>query len=232
MISLPKTPLSFGHIHWQNDVAECAALWKRGVMKYFLFDIGHVLVDFDFQDFLDEIAKQTGRSVEPLCEHDYIMHDAVETGQISDEEWVEYLNEAKGLSWSRDDLIALWSRMFTVNEVGRTLFSDALKAGLPVYALSNIAKLHMDAIENNWSGFFEGADGLFLSYQIGVRKPDAAIYKRALQELGVDGEQCFFIDDRAENIEAARTQGIEALQFIPENHAVIREAVVNFFDLA
>ncbi len=200
-------------------------------MKYFLFDIGHVLVDFDFQDFLNEIARQSSRPLEPLSEQDYVMHDAVETGNISDEEWVEYLNKAKGLSWSRDDLVALWSRMFKVNGTGRALFLDAVEAGIPVYALSNIAKLHMDAIEANWKGYFDGAEGLFLSYEIGVRKPDPEIYEHAVERLGVPAGQCFFIDDRLENVEAARAIGIEAHRFVPDNLDAIRRAVSDLFGL-
>jgi FMN phosphatase YigB (HAD superfamily) len=200
-------------------------------MKYFLFDIGHVLVDFVTVDFLHEVAKGTGRPVEPLSEYDLDKINEVEKGQISDAEFVEYLNESKGLSWTVTDLIAVWSRMFSINEVGRGLFLDALKADVPVYTLSNIARHHIDAIENNWGGFFDGAAGLFLSYQIGVRKPDPFIYSHTLEKLGAKGKQCFFIDDRPENIDAAREAGIHAHQFIPENHAKIRKAAASFFHL-
>lgn len=201
-------------------------------MKYFLFDIGHVLVDFEPEDFLHRVAKETERPVEPLSEDDLEKFNEVEKGQINDAEFVEYLNKSKGLSWTVADLIAVWSRMFRVNETGRGLFLDAVKAGVPVYTLSNIAKYHIDSIESNWGGFFDGAAGLFLSYQIGVRKPDPFIYRYALDELGAKGEQCFFVDDRPENIDAARGAGIQAHQFIPENHAAIQSAAADFFELS
>ena len=201
-------------------------------MKYFLFDIGHVLVDFETEDFLHRVARETGRAVEPLSEYDMEKIDEVEKGEISDAEYVEYLNESKGLSWTVVDLITIWSRMFRVNETGRGLFLNAMKAGVLVYTLSNIAKHHIDAIESNWGGFFDGAAGLFLSYQIGVRKPDPVIYRYVLDELGAKGEQCFFVDDRPENIDAARGAGIQAHQFIPENHAAIQSAAADFFELS
>ena len=200
-------------------------------MKYFLFDIGHVLVNFETEDFLNELAKDTERSVEPLSEYDLGKIKEVESGQISDEEFVEYLNESKGLSWTVDDLIAVWSRMFHINETGRELFLDAAEAGVPVYILSNIARHHIDAIENNWSGFFDAAAGLFLSYQIGARKPDSFIYSYVLEEIAAKGKQCFFVDDRPENIDAAREAGIHAHQFIPENYSKVREAATSFFKL-
>lgn len=197
--------------------------------KYFLFDIGNVLVDFNFQILLEQIAADSGTPVEPPTERDLEMHHAVEEGVISDQAFVDYLNEAKGLSWTVDTLIRVWQKMFTVNQTGRKLFLNSIARGLPVYTLSNIAKHHIDAIECNWPGFFDGATGLFLSYQMGCRKPDPAIYFQVLEKLGAEGRQCLFIDDREDNIEAARAAGIHAHRFISENHANVHDEVLKFF---
>jgi len=197
--------------------------------RYFVFDIGNVLVNFDFKILLQQIAEDSETPVESPTQLDLDMHHAVEEGVISDEAFVDYLNEAKGLSWVVGDLIAVWQRMFTINETGVTLFREAIARGLPVYTLSNIAEHHINAIERNWPGFFDGATGLFLSYEMGVRKPNAKIYRHLLDDLGVDGSQCLFIDDMPQNVEAARAAGIQAYQFIPENHAMIQTAVEAFF---
>ena len=200
--------------------------------KYFIFDIGNVLVDFDFQVLLQQIADDSGTPVEQPTERDLDMHHAVEEGVISDQAFVDYLNEAKGLSWTVDTLIGVWQKMFTVNQTGYGMFREAIARGLPVYTLSNIAEHHIEAIERNWPGFFDGATGLFLSYQVGARKPNAEIYRHMLDDLGVKGEQCLFLDDLAKNVEAARAAGTQAHQFIPENHAAIRKAVEAFFGFA
>ena len=197
--------------------------------KYFIFDIGNVLVNFDFQVLLQQIAADSGTPLEQPTERDLEMHHAVEEGVISDEAFVAYLNEAKGLSWTVDTLIGVWQKMFTVNQTGCGLFREAIARGLPVYTLSNIAEHHIEAIERNWPGFFAGATGLFLSYQVGVRKPHAGIYRHMLENLGVKGEQCLFLDDLARNIEAARSAGIQAHQFIPENYPAIHKAIGEFF---
>ena len=199
-------------------------------MKYFLFDIGHVLVDFDYQIFLDALSEATGKPCEPLTGRDLEMHYAVETGEISDAQWVDYLNQSMGVPWTLEELTQLWSRIFTKQKEGRLLFEDAKRSNVPVYLLSNIAKHHVDAIENNWPGIFEEINGKFFSYQIGVRKPHPDIYRHALNELGVEGNQCFFVDDLPDNIEAARSLGMNAHQFIPENYAVIRNSSREFFD--
>ena len=199
-------------------------------MKYFLFDVGHVLVDFDYQLFLDAVSEATGKPCESLTGRDLEMHYAVETGEISDAQWVDYLNQSMGVPWTLEELTQLWSRIFTKQKEGRLLFEDAKRSNVPVYLLSNIAKHHVDAIENNWPGIFEEINGTFFSYQIGVRKPHPDIYRHALNELGVEGNQCFFVDDLPDNIEAARSLGMNAHQFIPENYAVIQDSSREFFD--
>ncbi len=197
-------------------------------MKTILFDIGNVLVNFDFQELYAIHSAHSGCPLAPFSEQDLERRDAVERGEICDAEWVAYLNETKGLSWSVEDLVEVWSELFTLNETGYGLFRAAIESDANVYTLSNIAKHHIDAIEKNWNGFFDGATGLFLSYQIGIRKPHPGIYRHALEALGVPGADCLFIDDLPENVEAARSAGINAFQFVPENHAAIRQAVADF----
>lgn len=197
-------------------------------MKVLLFDIGNVLVDFAFERLYEIHSRDSGRPRTPFSERDLETRDALERGEISDEQWVSYLNESRGLSWTVNDLVAAWQELFSKNEIGYTLFRKAIASNVRVYTLSNIAKHHIDAIEHNWNGFFDGAGGLLLSYQIGVRKPHIDIYRHALTALGVAGDQCLFIDDLPENIEAARSVGFNAHQFVPENYAAIEVAVDEF----
>ena len=56
-------------------------------------------------------------------------------------------------------------------------------------------------------------DDAILSYQVGVLKPSAAFFERGLQQVGATPDQCFFTDDRQDNVEAARGVGIEAVRF-------------------
>ena len=140
-----------------------------------------------------------------------------------------YLNEAKGLNWTTDSLHEIWQELFSVNETGRGLFDKAASSGVAVYTLSNIAHYHVRAIENNWNGFFDAATGLFMSYEMGVRKPDSRIYEMVLEKLGAPGDQCFFIDDLPENIAAARAAGIQARHFVAETHETVERAAAEFF---
>ncbi|HEY5621140.1 MAG TPA: HAD family phosphatase [Pontiella sp.] len=199
-------------------------------MKVILFDIGNVLVNFEFARLYEIHSRHSGRPVTPFSEADMEVRDAMERGEVSEEEWADYLNRSRGLAWTPADVIRAWRELFTLNEAGYGLFRKAVDSNVRVYTLSNIARHHMDAIEENWNGFFDGATGLFLSYQIGIRKPNPDIYHHALNKLGVPADQCLFIDDLPENIAAARAIGFNALRFIPENHAVIEDALNEFIE--
>lgn len=198
-------------------------------MKVFLFDIGNVLTNFDFPRLLQAYAEDAGQPVGPQTEMDDHMYNEVEKGLLNEEDYVAYLNEAKGLNWTTDNLHQIWQEIFSLNETGNRLFNKAKASDAHVYTLSNIADYHVRAIENNWNGYFEGTTGLFFSYRMGVRKPDPRIYEMALEELGVPGEQCFFIDDLEENVQAARASGIQAHRFIPETYADVEKTAHQFF---
>ncbi|MBM4152904.1 MAG: HAD-IA family hydrolase [Kiritimatiellaceae bacterium] len=189
--------------------------------KQFIFDIGNVLVNFDFNEFLQRVATDSNQPVKPLTLRDLEMHHAVEKGHISDQEFVDYINQTEGLNWTLDELIGVWRKMFTLNETGYGLLRKAIQSGVPVYTLSNIAEHHIQAIVRNFPGLFDGVTRMFLSYQIGSRKPEAEIYSHLLNALRVDGSYSLFLDDLADNVSAARAAGIAAYQFIPENYESI-----------
>ena len=89
-----------------------------------------------------------------------------------------------------------------------TLLSQALgeEADVTVILATNNFRSVQEVLATRYleSGL---VSALVNSALVGVRKPDPSIYRQALDELGAEGAQCFFIDDRPENIEAARDAG-------------------------
>jgi len=65
---------------------------------------------------------------------------------------------------------------------------------------------------NKW-GIDDAFDEIFISAEMGVAKPDAHIYEMVLEKLGVVPEECVFVDDFIENIEAARKLGMISIHF-------------------
>ncbi len=198
--------------------------------KHFIFDLGNVLVNFDIQRLYGAVAEASGRSVEEVSIglQDGEMLVAVETGKITDQEFVDYVNESKGLNWTLEELIEVWAGIFSVNEEGYAIFSGLKEKGYPVYFLSNLAWYNMEAIHRQWPDFFDQSTENFFSYELGFHKPDERIYRAVLERLKAEPADCFFMDDKAENVEAACAMGINARIFSAENIPAIRAAIDEF----
>ena len=199
-------------------------------MKIFLFDIGNVICDFDYETLLKRYEEISGKPVGIHSSFDQEIYNAVEAGEISDQEYVDKVNQAKSINWSVEDLIYAWQNIFSENIYGRALFNHSTKNGTLTYTLSNIAEYHIKAINRSWPNYLDRATGFFMSYKMGVRKPDARIYLDAIDQLEANPNDCFFIDDLEENVLAARDIGIQAYQFIPDNHEYIFNKANEFFD--
>jgi putative hydrolase of the HAD superfamily len=84
--------------------------------------------------------------------------------------------------------------------------------GLLTAILSNMGDDVLASVERKFD-WIHRFDVLVWSCQLGVVKPDPAIYRHMLNELAVQPEETLFIDDRLPNIEAARALGMQAIEF-------------------
>ena len=107
----------------------------------------------------------------------------------------------------------------------RDLVRDLVHRGFQLHAMSNYS---------SWYAMVEQACGLseagvaptFLSYRMGVRKPDPRIYLEAARHLGVQPGACLFVDDRRKNVRGARAVGMPATRFT--SAAALRRLLTRF----
>lgn len=62
-------------------------------------------------------------------------------------------------------------------------------------------------------GWFDAFDRVFVSFELGARKPAKEAYRKVLGELNVDAKECVFVDDNEENVKAAEALGMRAVKF-------------------
>jgi putative hydrolase of the HAD superfamily len=93
-------------------------------------------------------------------------------------------------------------------------------AGIKTGILSNIGDAMEAGIVARFPWIADFTHRTF-SHRLGIAKPDAAIYQHAAEGLGVPTGEILFIDDREENIMAARAAGMHAIQYI--DHADFRQ---------
>lgn len=102
------------------------------------------------------------------------------------------------------------------------LLEEVAAGPVPVWALTNWAAgtFHHARDRFDFLGLF---DRILVSGELGVAKPDPAIYEQLLAEASLPADRVFFTDDKADNVAAARAAGIDAVQF--RSPAELREAL-------
>ncbi|MBU1065317.1 HAD family phosphatase [bacterium] len=200
---------------------------KTGMIRTIFFDLGNVLVTVNKEFAIRELAKLPGISL-PLVRQiaDSQLEMDFEQGLLSIDEYMEKLYRDYGISEqiTVESLIDIWQKPFELMpEVCRLL--PVLKTQVKLVLLSNTNDLHIRAVRKK-TAILDKFDDLVLSYQVKVRKPDEAIYNKALSVAKSCPEECLFIDDLIENVMAARQVGIRSHQYktIQELHVFLEES--------
>ena len=90
---------------------------------------------------------------------------------------------------------------------------DVIEAGWPVYALTNFSAEKFALERQRWP-FLNWFRGVVVSGEVGVVKPDPAIYRHLTSGFGLVAERCLFIDDQPANVAGARAVGMQAVRFV------------------
>lgn len=183
-----------------------------------IFDIGNVLLKFDYLVAARRLMEHNGLSEEPARERIVEAKAALEGGRIDRAEFLRLVRPEFSHSGSDADFIAMWEDIFEENEPMTRVAADLAARGVPTYLLSNISCIHHEFIFRTYPVFSTFRDGVF-SYLAGAMKPDQRIYQITIQQLGVTPERTLFIDDLAPNIAEAEMLGFVGLTYDFRNHA-------------
>lgn len=186
-------------------------------MRAFLFDIGNVLVRLEFSRGLRAAAELSdARTEREVLERIHDVKVPYEDGQMSR---ADFLRQAMALLKFRGteaDFIAAWQGIFSANEPMHALVRQ-LHGKYPLYLLSNTNCLHVDGLVRDFPIFASFTGGTY-SHVVRASKPHAAIYEIACKTHGLVPAETFFIDDLADNIEAARKLGFQTHQYRLDRH--------------
>lgn len=93
------------------------------------------------------------------------------------------------------------------------ILKNLKRAGTPLYALTNWSAEKFPWAKENFP-FFNLFDGIVVSGEEKIIKPNPEIYKRLLNRYNLKAENCIFIDDSPANVAAARALGMEGIVFV------------------
>jgi putative hydrolase of the HAD superfamily len=181
--------------------------------KTIFFDMGGVLVHLDLESVCASLARHSDRGT------GYIRDEIINglslklsmRGLIGPVEFHEALCGKLGIDVSYDDFVEIWNGLLKTNE-GIIPLVERLKPVHRLVLASNTDAIHFPYAVQRFA-VLHHFDRYFLSYEMGLLKPEPAFFLHMLESLGLTPADCVFIDDTAENIESARGVGITALRF-------------------
>jgi putative hydrolase of the HAD superfamily len=196
-------------------------------LRAVILDYGNVICRPPSQQQLSDAAAACGLSVEEFIEafwrnrreydrgtdaSEYWQDIAASSGRVFDEALLAEMMRREVDFWSDLDKDVLgWAQ-------------DLRGAGLLTGILSNLPRTLGDKLRAE-AGFLNHFDQVTFSYELGVVKPEARIYRHAIDGLGVEPSEALFLDDRPENVEGARALGIHAEVFTCLEEFVERDLV-------
>ncbi|MCK9432033.1 MAG: HAD family phosphatase [Candidatus Omnitrophica bacterium] len=185
-------------------------------IKVILFDLGRVLVDFDHLRAAERIAGFCGKT--PRQVYDLFFESpatlAFEAGKISPQDFYLEVKRMLGMELSYSSFEPIWNDIFFLSAKNRAVFgaANSLRSRYKLAMLSNINILHYEYLNKNFPvfGIF---DEVFLSFKMGTIKPDKKIYETVVQQLAVAPHEIFYVDDRPELVQSAKTLGFKGSVF-------------------
>lgn len=183
-----------------------------------VFDLGKVLVDFDYTIAARKLAEHCGQPPEEVKKHlDYSpVLLRYESGLMTREEFFGVVRELTGFRGPIDMFASFFADIFW--EIPRMIAIQAAlrRNRIPTYIFSNTNDLAIEHIRRNFP-FFANFDGYILSYEVRAMKPDAKIYEELEHLAGKQGAEILYLDDRQENVDAGAVRGWQViLQTDPE----------------
>lgn len=181
-------------------------------LPHLLLDLGDVLVSVDQPRLAAGLATLAGRTVEQVEEVLFArgLKRALDLGTVgAAAAWRRFCAQLE-VKLRFVDFALTYCDLFATIEPTQALVRALRAAGHRAYLLSNTDTLHLGAIRARWE-LVRSLDGTAASFDLGVIKPDPRFYQRALGHLGLRVQDCVFVDDRADNIDAARGVGLAAV---------------------
>jgi FMN phosphatase YigB (HAD superfamily) len=189
------------------------AAQPAATVRALLFDLGGVLIDINFQRAFEHWQALSTLSLEGIRERfgfdeAYEQH---ERGEISADAYFAHLARELQLQDDPRAIARGWNAIFT-GEIGETLvLVQAARAHLPCFAFSNSNAVHQAA----WSAMFprvvQAFDHIFVSSDIGLRKPERQAFEHIAREIRVAPQAMLFFDDLADNVAGAQAAGLQAV---------------------
>lgn len=181
------------------------------MIRTVFFDMGNVLVHFSHERMCRQIGELCGRDADTIRRllFDTGLQFDFERGRLSEAEMHERVQTAVGCELDYGRMVRAVSDIFHLNESIVPVVQAVKAHGLRTVLLSNTCVSHLNWVQSKFT-ILAGFDHFVTSCGVGAIKPEPAIFEAALAAAHCEPGECFYTDDIAEYVTAARTYGIDA----------------------
>ncbi len=198
--------------------------------KLAIFDLGNVVFRVDWQPMFDiwsEASHLPAATLQAGFKFDENF-EAFERGQLSGGEFHQRLCRTLGAEFPYSDFVRGWNAIYQESFEGIGLNLSLLRDKMRVVAFTNTNEVHCLLWPDRYRDVLGKFEHVFMSSEMGVRKPEAEGFTRILSHCGVEPGEVVFFDDFEPNVEAARALGIRS--FLVDSPDVISNYVRSFGD--
>ena len=193
---------------------------KNSRIKNIIFDLGDVILNIDVPLASSSFGKLSGRQQHEILTlfKEKELFRLFETGLVDEDAFRNMIRELLEFpDWSEEIIDTAWNSLLLDIPPARIELIKELGKKYRLFLLSNTSSIHIKQVNKilHAATGIERLDDLFekvyLSYEMGLMKPDPAIYLQVLEESGLVAEETLFLDDNADNITAASKLGIDTI---------------------
>lgn len=193
----------------------CSSFLFSHEIKAIVFDCGGVVVQSDRAQIVKFLAESFATSLSDT--EAYLAKEKLgdlATGKVKESVFWENFAKKNQISLPEDfydRYLSFIKNVFIPDQKMLELVKSLQDAGFKTPMLSDITEWQADGFKK--LGVYGHFCPIFLSYELGLKKPDPAIFHYLLCQLKLSPKECIFIDDREANTEAAKALGIDSIHF-------------------
>jgi FMN phosphatase YigB (HAD superfamily) len=180
----------------------------RTTPRVVVFDLGKVLLDFDYSIAAHRIAAKSRSGVNEarfFIDQSPLLH-RYETGLLTTDGFFAEIQSLSGFTGTADEFGSFFGDIFAPIAPMIELHGDLRRSRIETFIFSNTNDLAISHVRQRFP-FFSEFDGYILSYEHGSMKPDARLYKVVEEVTRSRGPEIVYLDDRPENVAAGIQRG-------------------------
>ncbi len=198
------------------------------IIKSIIFDLGGVILNISYEKTIHAFKKLGVNDFENFFTQaaQVRLFDRFDTGDISPNEFRNQLRKLSGTNIPDKQIDDAWNAMLLDLPSNRIKLLEEVRKNYRTFLLSNTNAVHYPVYMNymkenhginDLSALFEKQ---YLSFELGMRKPNRDIFERVMQENNLSSEETLFIDDSRQHVYGAREAGLQALWLNIEKNSV------------